>query len=153
MSRKILLIILATLLFLPVTAAATTENVDKEEISSNYIVTPALDTEIWTVKEDIGIRTVYDTIKQGETNLHGKKVSSSLTLLIVNLNWGDSTDSLRLKIYTPGGSVLGPYYDNADGVINGKIHLNIQNPNGIETGIWKYQIYGYRVAGTEDYTI
>lgn len=153
MSRKILLTILATLLFLSATAAATTVNIDKAEISSNYIVTPALDTEIRTVDEDIGIRTVYDTISQGETNLHGKNVGSGLTILVVDLNWGDSTDSLRLKIYTPSGSVLGPYYDNADGVINGKIHLNIQDPNGIETGTWKYQIYGYRVAGTEDYTI
>ena len=56
-------------------------------------------------------------------------------------------------IYTPSGSVLGPYYDNADGAVNGRIRLNIQNSNGIETGTWKYEVYGYRVTGTEDYTI
>ncbi|AKB56223.1 MULTISPECIES: hypothetical protein [Methanosarcina] len=97
--------------------------------------------------------TVYDSVSQGETNLHGKYVGSGLTLLAVDLNWGDSTDSLRLKIYTPSGSVLGSYYDNADGAIDGRILLNIQNSNGIEPGTWKYEVYGYRVTGTEDYTI
>jgi hypothetical protein len=64
----------------------------------------------------------------------------------VDLNWGDSTDSLRLKIYMPGGSLLGTYYDNADGTIDGRIHLHIQNPNRIEKGIWIYEVYGYRVT-------
>ena len=153
MLGKIFFIMLTTLIFLSCTVAATTENHNKAEISGNYIVTPAFNNEISVVGEDTGIRTVYDTISQGETNLHTKSVGGGLTLLIVDLNWGDSTDSLRLKIYTPSGSVLGSYYDNADGVVDGRIHLNIQDPNGIETGTWKYQVYGYRVAGTEDYTI
>ncbi len=38
-----------TLFFLSVTAAAITEKIDKEEISNNYTVTPATDTETWTV--------------------------------------------------------------------------------------------------------
>ncbi|MDO5839261.1 peptidase domain-containing protein [Methanosarcina mazei] len=125
MSRKIFLIMLTTLLFLSSTATATTENIDKAEISSNYIVTPAIDTETWTVDEEMGIRTIYDTIRQGETNLHEKSVSSGLTLLVVDLNWGDSTDSLRLKVYTPSGALLGTYYDNADGQTDGRIYLYI----------------------------
>lgn len=107
MYRKIFLLILTTLLFLSATAAAATEDIDKAEISSNYTVTPAIDTETWIVDEEMGIRTVYDTIMQGETNLHEKSVSSGLTLLVVDLNWGDSTDSLRLKVYTPSGALLG----------------------------------------------
>jgi hypothetical protein len=153
MSRKIFLIMLTTLLFLSSTAAATTENIEKAGISNNYTVTPAIDTEVLTVDEEMGIRTVYDTIRQGETNLHGKNVGSGLTLLVVDLNWGDSTDSLRLKVYTPSGALLGTYYDSADGTTNGRIHLYIQDPNGIEAGTWKYEVYGYRVTGTEDYTI
>jgi hypothetical protein len=132
---------------------AVTENLDNVEISSDYIVTPALDTETWNFDEGFGIKTVSDTIRQGETNLHEKIVSNGLTLLVVDLDWGDSTDSVRLKIYTPGGSVLGPYYDNADDTIDGRIQLDIRNPNGIETGTWIYEVYGYRVDETEDYTI
>lgn len=82
-----------------------------------------------------------------------KNVGSGLTLLVVDFNWGDSTNSLRLKVYTPSGSVLGTYYDSADGTTDGRIRLNIQNPNGIEPGTWKYEVYGYKVTGTEDYTI
>jgi len=55
--------------------------------------------------------TVYGFVSQGETNLHGKYVGNGLTLLAVNLNWGDSTDSLRLKYILLMGSVLGSYYD------------------------------------------
>lgn len=153
MSRKILFIILATLLFLSATTATAAENVEKVKASSNYIVTPSPSIEVGVIDKDIGILTVYDTISQGEINLHGKNVGSGLTLLAVDLNWGDSTDSLRLKIYTPSGSVLGSYYDNADEAVDGRIRLNIQNSNGTETGTWKYEVYGYRVTGTEDYTI
>ncbi|HPS89060.1 MAG TPA: hypothetical protein PLC35_03670 [Methanosarcina vacuolata] len=153
MSRKILFITLITLLFLSVTTATASENVENAETSSSYIVAPSSNTEFGLIDTDAGILTVYDTIRQGETNLHGKYVGTGLTLLVVDLNWGDSTDSLRLKIYTPSGSVLGPYYDSADGSVNGRIRLNIQNSNGIESGTWKYEVYGYRVTGTEDYTI
>jgi hypothetical protein len=153
MPRKILLIILTTLFLLSVTTATAAENVEKAKVTSNYTITQSPDAEIEIVDEDMGILTVYDTISQGETNLHEKTVSSGLNLLVVDLNWGDSTDSLRLKLYTPGGVLLGTYYDNADGITDGRIHLYIQNPNGIEAGTWKYQVYGYRVTGTEDYTI
>ena len=153
MSRKILFITLITLLFLSVTTSTASENVENAETSSSYIVVPSSNTEVGLIDTDAGILTVYDTIRQGETNLHGKYVGTGLTLLVVDLNWGDSTDSLRLKIYTPSGSVLGPYYDSADGAVNGRIRLNIQNSNGIESGTWKYEVYGYRVTGTEGYTI
>lgn len=151
--KKIFLLTLTTLFFLSATAATAAENVDKAKVTSNYIITPSSDSETEIVDEGIGILTVYDTISQGETELHGKNVGGGLTLLIIDLNWEDSIDSLRLKVYTPGSSVLGTYYDNADGVINGRIRLNIQDPNGIEMGTCKYEVYGYRVTGTEDYTI
>jgi hypothetical protein len=34
--------------------------------------------------------TVYDSVSQGETNLHGKNAGGGLTLLAVDLNWGES---------------------------------------------------------------
>lgn len=61
------------------TAAVTTENIDKEEISSSYTVTPSFDTEIGTVDLDTDIQAIYDTIRQGETGLHGKNVGDGLT--------------------------------------------------------------------------
>ena len=72
MSRKILFIILITLLFLSATTATAAENVEKAETPSNYTVESSPGTEIGIADKDIGILTVYDTISQGETNLHDK---------------------------------------------------------------------------------
>ena len=89
----------------------------------------------------------------GETNWHSKIVSTNINTLNVDLDWGDTTDSLRLKIYTPDGYVLGPYFDDDDGATDGEIDLDIYNPSGIAKGTWSYEVYGYSVVGTEDYYI
>lgn len=99
------------------------------------------------------IDSVYATITQGKTNWHSKDVTTFITTLNVDLNWGNSGNSLRLTIYSPDGYIFGPYFDNADGAINGRINLNIYNPNGIARGTWYYEVYGYSVSGTEDYYI
>lgn len=59
-------------------------------------------------------------------------VGTSVDYLEVDLNWGDTTDSLSLTIYTSGGSNLGTFYDNDDGVI--------------------CEVYGASVIGTEGYS-
>ncbi|WP_170943197.1 hypothetical protein [Methanosarcina spelaei] len=46
MPRKILFVILATLIFLSATTATAAENVKKVKTSSNYIVASSHDTEI-----------------------------------------------------------------------------------------------------------
>ncbi len=107
-----------------------------------------------TLSNDIvQIRTVSDTITQGETNWHSKYVGYSTTTLDVDLDWGNPSNSLKLTIYTPYGYTLGPYYDSSDGSINGRIDLDIKNSNGIATGTWHYRVYGQSVSGTETYTI
>jgi len=106
-----------------------------------------------STEEEPPIDSVYATITQGNTNWHTKDVTTFITTLNVDLNWGNSGNSLRLKIYSPDGYVFGPYFDNADGVINGRINLNINNPNGIAKGTWYYEVYGYSVSRTEDYYI
>lgn len=101
----------------------------------------------------IGINTVYATITQGQTNWHTKNVTTFITTLNVDLNWGNPSNSLRLRIYSPDGYVFGPYFDNADGVIDGRINLDIRNPNGIAKSTWRYEVYGYSVVGTQSYSI
>jgi len=64
--------------------------------------------------------------------------------LNVDLNWGNSANSLQLTIYSPDNHVFGPYYDSDDGIIDGRINLDIYNPNGIAQGTWSYNVYGYR---------
>ncbi len=116
--------------------------------TGGYIVKPGNSTD-----GEPPIDSVYATITQGKTNWHTKEVTTFITTLNVDLNWGNSGNSLRLTIYSPDGYVFGPYFDNADGVINGRINLNINNPNGIARGTWYYEVYGYSVSGTEDYYI
>jgi len=147
MSTKILAILVMLLLSASLAGAAVCE--DKTDATGGYTVTPAKD-----AGGDVGIRWIYDTITQGETNWHNKIVSTNINTLNVDLNWGDPTDSLRLKIHTPDGYVLGPYFDDDfGGPIDGRIYFSISNPDGIAKGTWRYEVYGYSVVGTEDYYI
>ncbi|MCC4767662.1 M20/M25/M40 family metallo-hydrolase [Methanosarcina sp. DH1] len=59
MSSRMLIIILTTLLFLSSTTAATTENIDKREISSNYIATPSFDIESGLSKKNVDALAAY----------------------------------------------------------------------------------------------
>lgn len=130
-----------------VLAAMNEEKINNAK-TGGYIVEPAKD-----AGGDVGIQRVYATITQGQTNWHTKEVKDFITTLNVDLDWGNPINSLRLTIYSPDGYVFGPYFDNADGVIDGRINLNIRNPNGIAKGTWYYEVYGYSVVGTEDYYI
>ncbi|PKL62896.1 MAG: hypothetical protein CVV31_03540 [Methanomicrobiales archaeon HGW-Methanomicrobiales-2] len=121
----------------------------QETGSHTYIVTPAGD----TMPEDnpLFMPMNIGSIAQGETDWYSTNVAAGKTELIVDLNWGDSSDSLRLTIYAPD-SVIGPYYDAYDGV-NGRIYVRIRDSNGLYPGTWQFAVYGDDVAGTEDYTI
>lgn len=97
--------------------------------------------------------TVSSSITQGATNWHYKTISSYCTSLNVNLNWGNTANSLQLTITSPDGYTFGPYYDSSDGATDGRINLYITNSNGIAQGRWGYKVYGYSVTGTQTYTI
>lgn len=71
--------------------------------------------------------TVYATISQGQTNCHTKVASDFITTLNVDLNWGNPANSLQLTIYSPDGYAFGPYYDTDDGVIDGRINLDVNS--------------------------
>ena len=64
---------------------------------------------------------------QGKTNWHSKIVSTNINTLIVDLDWGDPTDSPRLGICTPDGYVLGMYFDDDNGTIDGRINFDTYN--------------------------
>ncbi|MBP2029607.1 hypothetical protein J2755_000527 [Methanohalophilus levihalophilus] len=134
--------ILLIVLIFSVSFAGATANQD-----NGYTVVP--------VKSDTSItpRWVGDTITQGETNWHSKSVSSYATSLHIDLNWGDTSDSLRLKVYNPDNQLVGTFYDSSDGATDGRINIEIKKSGGIDLGTWHYEVYGYRVTGTEDYYI
>ena len=146
--KRIGLIILVLILSASLVVAAESEEKSDLKKASGYTIIPAQVTG-----GDVGIQSVYATIRQGETNWHSKEVNNFITTLNVDLNWGNPGNSLKLKIYSPDGYVFGPYFDDADGATNGRINLKITNPGGIAKGTWYYEVYGYSVSGTEDYYI
>ncbi|AKB36899.1 hypothetical protein MSSAC_2309 [Methanosarcina siciliae C2J] len=80
-------------------------------------------------------------------------VGSGINNLEVDLNWGDTSDSLTLSISAPSGNNLGTFHDNDDGSANARIRLNIDPSQGyVEQGTWQFKVYGESVSGTEDYT-
>ncbi len=150
---KVLIIGLLIFLLCASGASATMSTTDEEfELISaedlGYTIIPAKSSD-----NEVAVRTVYDTITQGEVNWHGKTVSTYIQSLNVDLNWGDSSNSLRLSIYDPSNHCIGTFYDSDDGKTDGRINLYIRNSSGIEQGTWRYMVYGYSVSETEDYSI
>jgi len=96
--------------------------------------------------KEIGINTVYDSVRQGETDWFYEYVSSSS--FDVYLIWNNPSNSLTITLYSPDGSVYGPFRDSSDGVIDGRIVLTVENA---EQGLWYFRVYGERVSGVQYY--
>jgi len=93
-------------------------------------------------------------IKSGQIAAYKVYVGPGVRFLEVDLNWGDSSDSVTLSIYTPSGSKLGTYSDGSDGSVNGRIHVNIYpSKTYMGQGTWRFETRGVSVSGTEDYTL
>ena len=99
-----------------------------------------------TAKE-IGINTVYDSVRQGETDWFYEYVSSSS--FDVYLIWNNPSNSLTLTIYSPDGTYQ-TFRDSSDGRVDGKIVLTISNA---QTGLWYFKVYGERVSGVQYYSL
>lgn len=140
MIKKIGFLLLLMLVSISITGATASQDAE-------YTVVPAKSDNTTTP------RWVTDTITQDETNWHSRTVSSYTPSLHIDLDWGDTSDSLRLKVYNPSNQLVGTFYDNADGAIDGRIDIDINKSGGIDIGTWHYQVYGYSVTGTEDYYI
>ncbi|MCD1296333.1 hypothetical protein CUJ83_15120 [Methanocella sp. CWC-04] len=92
-------------------------------------------------------------ILQGQTNWHQCEVSEASTSLVVDMKWKEPKNDLRLLIYTPDGHILGPYYDDSDGEMDGRINLEVSNEDGLATGQWNLKVNGIDIAGKEEYYI
>jgi hypothetical protein len=148
MSKRLGVVAMMLLLIASFAVASASEN-NTFVRGGGYVIEPGHNAGM----SSIGIDSVFSSITQGRTNWHTKSVSSFITSLNVDLNWGNPSNSLRLKIYSPDGYTFGPYYDNFDGSNNGRINFYINNANGIAQGTWYYEVYGDRVSGTQTYSL
>ena len=132
-----------------VAALLVTAVAAQETESHGYVVTPAGD----AISEENPPFTpmTAGSIAQGETDWYSTNVAAGTTELIIDLNRGDASNSLRMTVYAPGAAI-GPYSDAYDAV-NGRIYLRIKDSVGLHPGTWRFEIYGDRVTGTQDYTI
>lgn len=92
---------------------------------------------------------LYGSVTQSQTNTH-QYYSSGKPQLNVDLYWGNTANSLTLKIVRPDGSTQGTYSDASDGTINGRISLAISNP---QDGTWTFYVTGQQVTGAQSYTL
>jgi hypothetical protein len=159
MLRKsgIILVLLVAVAIL-VTASASAASANKTTVPSTdgWIVTPlnpSASSMVSTSALSAMATNVY-YITQGQNNWKSFYVPSGSTGVTIDLNWGNSANSLQLTMYASDGSVAGPFYDSADGRIDGRICISLsRNDEIIPSGTYYDKTYGYKVSGTEDYTI
>lgn|GEM_PF-1326777 len=108
-----------------------------------------------TTKNIFAFKTAKQVITQGNKKYYKVSVGHGVTLLDIDLNWGNKNSRLSVTVYTPTGGSSGTYYDTSDGLRNGRIVLRIKPKSGkkyLQEGSWKFKVYGESVRGTEDYT-
>ena len=155
------ILILCVIIGLMTIPAVSAEKGDSENANTkvildstgeNYIVSPWIENPFDT-ENPLFSTLLSQSISQGQTITNKVNVGSGVNYLEVDLNWGDTSDSLTLSVYTPSGSKLGTYRDNSDGSVNGRIRLNINPSQGyVQQGTWKFKVYGESVSGTQSYT-
>lgn len=136
-----LLLVIGAALAVPVVSAQTVDS------KSGYIVTPGHN----AIKLPQVARLTSSTITQGQSQYYSSSVPSGKTTFYADLNWGNSANSLMLTIIAPDAT-FGPYYDSADGQVDGRINIMISRTWGIASGTWYSQVYGNQVTGSQSYT-
>jgi hypothetical protein len=96
---------------------------------------------------------ISNTIHQGEYQYPARNVNYYTTRLNFDLYWGNPSNSLRLRIITPDGYILGPFFDSYDGIINGEVNIDVTRSGGVAQGTWYGEVYGYSVSGSQSYYI
>lgn len=136
-----LFLVIGAVLTAPVVSAKTIEE------KNGYIISSGEDTFL-----PPGIsRLSSASISQGQTHWYSTLVPAGKTSFYSDLYWGVPSNSLSLTIVAPD-AILGPYYDSADGLIDGRVNLKISRISGLASGTWMSGIHGYHVSGVQSYT-
>jgi len=98
------------------------------------------------VEKEVGVETIHNWIRQGESHWYYSYVTSST--FDVYLVWNNPSNSLTLTVYSPDGSVKA-YRDGYDGKIDGTIKVRIKSA---KAGYWFFRVYGERVEGIQFYS-
>lgn len=141
------------LLAAPATAAKEDDSVSVEGPGGYVVTFYKIPEKMVSPSGMVGVTSDYSTIVQGQYKWHFGYVDYYTTSLNFYLYWGNPSNSLRLRIFTPDQYVLGPYFDIYDGSYNGAIGVTISRSNGVAQGTWVAEVYGHSVYGTQSYSI
>jgi hypothetical protein len=136
-----LLLVIGAALIVPTVSAKIVEEKD------GYIVTSGDD----IIRLPDISRLSSASITQGQTQWYSTSVPAGKPSFNADLYWGNPSNSLALTITAPDAT-FGPYYDSADGQIDGRISLRISKSVGLTSGTWWSKLYGYQISGTQSYT-
>ncbi len=138
----VLMIMFGAVLFVPAVSATVVEEKD------GYVVTPS--PAQYRLPDMYQVRST-GFLTQGRIDSYSTYVPSGKTRFIADLYWGNAANSLSLTIDAPD-SQLGPYYDSADGSLDGRISLQVRKTGGLSPGTWWSDICGYAVNGAQSYS-
>jgi len=138
----VLMIMFGAVLFVPAVSATVVEEKD------GYVVTttPAY----YRLPDMYQVRS-SGVLTQGRIDSYSTYVPAGKTRFIADLSWGNTANSLSLTIDAPD-SQLGPYYDSADGTLDGRISLQVRKTGGLSSGTWWSDICGHTVNGAQSYS-
>jgi hypothetical protein len=149
-------IVLVLLVLLAGMAAASASAVKADTVKkpgSDLVFQPVSPTGV-SPSGMVSPMTVSDTITQGQTKWYSKYIPPNCPGFYVDLNWGNPSNSLRLRVYAPDGRVYGPFYDSSDGRTDGRILFWVSSGSGsVPSGTYYYEVYGDRVNGVQRFTI
>ncbi len=152
--RSLVVLVLLVLLAGTVMVSAGAVKADPGKKSDELVIVSGYSMEPVITQDaamSVSAMSIY-TIRQFQTNWHSKYINQGCPGYYLDLNWGNSANSLQLRVYTPDGRVYGPFYDGSDGRVDGRIYLWVWKTGGLPGGNYYHEVYGYRVSGVEDYT-
>ena len=92
------------------------------------------------------------SVTQGEKKSFHRQMPEHLDRFTYDLFWQDPENSLKMTIFAPDG-MMGPYYDDSDGIVNGRIYLQVSRDEGITPGDWYAVVEGEQVNGTQQFML
>lgn len=92
------------------------------------------------------------SVTQGEQKSFHRQMPANLSRFTYDLYWQDPENSLKLSIFAKDG-MMGPYYDDSDGIVNGRIYLQISREEGIAPGDWYAVVEGEQIKDTQQFML
>jgi hypothetical protein len=151
LKRSAIALVLLVLLvgLMAASASAVSANTAKQTGNNGYVLSPGKGLDPGTIMP----MSTSGSIRQGETKWYTRYVSGNPYSINIDLYWGNPSNSLRMRIYAPDGSIHGPVYDNFDGILNGDIPVQLYRQGGLPSGTYYIEVYGDRVSGTQSFSL